>query len=69
MKLCSCSSPLYIQYLIPLPKKLAVKEKKTKKLFSRIMCFWGKQQRLHRQPQVRKVADQMVKKKEKDIKE
>ena len=31
MKLCSCSSPLYIQYLIPLPKKLAVKEKKNQK--------------------------------------
>lgn len=55
MNLCSCSSPLYIQYLIPLPKKLAVKKKKTK-LFSRIMCFGGEQQRLHRQPQVRKVA-------------
>lgn len=27
MKLCSCSSSLYIQYSIPLPKKLVVKEK------------------------------------------
>ena len=29
MKLSSCSSPLYIQYLIPLPKKLVKKKSKT----------------------------------------